>query len=314
MCSRGIDWARDGYAVDRAQLVRVAVFGLVALAVRHGRRGLAVQDARRPASCRPRTRARSSARSSCPRAPRSTAPMRSPSRSRRSSRNTDGRRQRHLGRRLQHARRTGEIEQRPAGHDAQAVRRAQATRRCRPTALISRARRASSRRSAEANRHRLQPAADHRPRHRQRLRVPAAEPERRERRPRSRRSRAAWCSPPTRIRRCSGVFTTYSASTPQLYLDIDREKVQTLGIDVSDVFNAAAVRARQLLRQRLQPVRPDLAGERPGRGVGSQPDRRHLSASTCATATARWCRCAPSPMRASSSGRSRSSATTTSAA
>ena len=36
----------------------------------------------------------------------------------------------------------------------------------------------------------------------------------------------------------SRVFTTYSASTPQLYLDIDREKVQTLGIDVSDVFNA----------------------------------------------------------------------------
>ena len=34
------------------------------------------------------------------------------------------------------------------------------------------------------------------------------------------------------------VFTTYSASTPQLYLDIDREKVQTLGVDVSDVFNA----------------------------------------------------------------------------
>jgi multidrug efflux pump subunit AcrB len=34
------------------------------------------------------------------------------------------------------------------------------------------------------------------------------------------------------------VFTTYNASTPQLYLDIDREKVQTLGIDVADVFNA----------------------------------------------------------------------------
>jgi hydrophobe/amphiphile efflux-1 (HAE1) family protein len=38
--------------------------------------------------------------------------------------------------------------------------------------------------------------------------------------------------------RLSRVFTTYSATTPQLYLDIDREKVQTLGIDVSDVFNA----------------------------------------------------------------------------
>ena len=34
------------------------------------------------------------------------------------------------------------------------------------------------------------------------------------------------------------MFTTYSANTPQLYLDIDREKVQTLGIDLSDVFNA----------------------------------------------------------------------------
>ena len=34
------------------------------------------------------------------------------------------------------------------------------------------------------------------------------------------------------------VFTTYSASTPQLYLDIDREKVQTLGIGLSDVFNS----------------------------------------------------------------------------
>jgi multidrug efflux pump subunit AcrB len=36
----------------------------------------------------------------------------------------------------------------------------------------------------------------------------------------------------------SRVFTTYSASTPQLYLDIDREKAQTLGIDISEVFNA----------------------------------------------------------------------------
>jgi hydrophobe/amphiphile efflux-1 (HAE1) family protein len=36
----------------------------------------------------------------------------------------------------------------------------------------------------------------------------------------------------------SRVFTTYSASTPQLYLDLNREKIQTLGIGVSDVFNA----------------------------------------------------------------------------
>lgn len=36
----------------------------------------------------------------------------------------------------------------------------------------------------------------------------------------------------------SRVYTTFSANTPQLYLDIDREKVQTLGIQVADVFSA----------------------------------------------------------------------------
>jgi hydrophobe/amphiphile efflux-1 (HAE1) family protein len=36
----------------------------------------------------------------------------------------------------------------------------------------------------------------------------------------------------------SSVFTSYSANTPQLYLDLDRDKVQTLGVAVSDVFNA----------------------------------------------------------------------------
>ncbi|PZF77012.1 hydrophobe/amphiphile efflux-1 family RND transporter [Aestuariivirga litoralis] len=32
------------------------------------------------------------------------------------------------------------------------------------------------------------------------------------------------------------VFTTFAANTPQLFLDIDRDKVQTLGVDLSDVF------------------------------------------------------------------------------
>ena len=33
------------------------------------------------------------------------------------------------------------------------------------------------------------------------------------------------------------VFTTFSANTPQLFLEIDRDKVQTLGIDLADVFS-----------------------------------------------------------------------------
>ena len=36
--------------------------------------------------------------------------------------------------------------------------------------------------------------------------------------------------------RLGTTFSTYSASTPQLYLDIDRERLQTLGVSVSDLF------------------------------------------------------------------------------
>ena len=36
----------------------------------------------------------------------------------------------------------------------------------------------------------------------------------------------------------AGVFSTFSAATPQIYLDIDRDKAQTLGVQISDIFNA----------------------------------------------------------------------------
>jgi hydrophobic/amphiphilic exporter-1 (mainly G- bacteria), HAE1 family len=36
----------------------------------------------------------------------------------------------------------------------------------------------------------------------------------------------------------TNVFTTYSASTPQIYLNIDREKARTLGVQVNDIFTA----------------------------------------------------------------------------
>ena len=34
------------------------------------------------------------------------------------------------------------------------------------------------------------------------------------------------------------VFSTYAANTPQLFLDLDRDKAQTLGLAVGDAFNA----------------------------------------------------------------------------
>ena len=36
----------------------------------------------------------------------------------------------------------------------------------------------------------------------------------------------------------AGVFSTFAADTPQVYLDIDRDKAQVLGVNVADVFNA----------------------------------------------------------------------------
>jgi HAE1 family hydrophobic/amphiphilic exporter-1 len=36
----------------------------------------------------------------------------------------------------------------------------------------------------------------------------------------------------------AGAFSTFAANTPQLYLDIDREKAQTLGVEISDIFAA----------------------------------------------------------------------------
>ncbi len=35
----------------------------------------------------------------------------------------------------------------------------------------------------------------------------------------------------------AGVFSTYAADTPQIYLDIDRDKAQVLGVKISDIFN-----------------------------------------------------------------------------
>lgn len=41
--------------------------------------------------------------------------------------------------------------------------------------------------------------------------------------------------------RLAGVYTTFSANTPKLNLNLDREKLQTLGVDVSSLFRAMQV-------------------------------------------------------------------------
>jgi multidrug efflux pump subunit AcrB len=89
------------------------------------------------------------------------------------------------------------------------------------------------------------------------------------------------------------VFTTYAANTPQLYLDIDREKLQTLGVDLSEVFNSLqAVLAAPMSTTSTSLVAP---GRSTCRARPRTAARSTTSiASTCATIAGRWCRCVPS--------------------
>ena len=65
----------------------------------------------------------------------------------------------------------------------------------------------------------------------------------------------------------------------------------------------AAGLPRLALRQRLQPVRPDLAGHRPGRARVPRPDRRHPPASGPERSRGRWSRSGPWPRSARSTAR-----------
>ena len=60
-------------------------------------------------------------------------------------------------------------------------------------------------------------------------------------------------------------------------------QAKTLGVSLSEVFNTLQVYLGSLLRQRLQPLRPHLAGERPGRRRLPQAGRRPQAAARSAT-------------------------------
>ena len=108
----------------------------------------------------------------------------------------------------------------------------------------------------------------------------------------------------------AGVFTTYSADTPQIYLDIDRDKAQVLGRQDQRHFQRLAIDAGQFLYQRLQYFRPYLAGERAGGHAVSAIKSMTSTEFMCATATEAWSRSAHWPQPSSCRGRRRSCVTT----
>jgi HAE1 family hydrophobic/amphiphilic exporter-1 len=64
----------------------------------------------------------------------------------------------------------------------------------------------------------------------------------------------------------ANLFTSFDPNYPQVKVELDRDKARKLGIPVNEAFTAMSGRAGQLLRQRLQPLRPLVPRLRAGRG------------------------------------------------
>ena len=101
------------------------------------------------------------------------------------------------------------------------------------------------------------------------------------------------------------MFSTFAADTPQIYLDIDRDKAQVLGVQITDIFTALQatlggfyVNDFNLFGRTWQ---VNVQAETPFRERG----RRHLPDLCAQRQRARWCRCARSPGRAWCRGRRR---------
>ena len=67
------------------------------------------------------------------------------------------------------------------------------------------------------------------------------------------------------IRGLVGLFSSFTVNQPQLFVDIDREKLKAQKVSLDDVISHAAGLSRRPVRQRLYVLQPQLAGERPGR-------------------------------------------------
>ncbi len=82
------------------------------------------------------------------------------------------------------------------------------------------------------------------------------------------------------------VNTLWRANVPQLYAETDREKAKALGVPLDEVYNTLAATLGSYLRQRLQQVRPHVAGADVGRIAVSQSARRRGRRSGCDRRTA----------------------------
>ena len=89
----------------------------------------------------------------------------------------------------------------------------------------------------------------------------------------------------------AGVFSTYAADTPQIYLDIDRDKAQVLGVKITDIFNALQSTLGSFYVNDFNVFgrtwQVNIQADTPFRDQSTTS-----TTSTCATPRARWCRSA----------------------
>ena len=84
---------------------------------------------------------------------------------------------------------------------------------------------------------------------------------------------------------------TFSPAVPQLFANVDNDKVFKLGVSIERRVPRAADFARRLLRQPVQSLRPRVEGLRRGGAASTEARGRTWASFTYATSKARWSRC-----------------------
>ena len=88
----------------------------------------------------------------------------------------------------------------------------------------------------------------------------------------------------------ASVTTTFLPTVPQVFVDVDRDKVLKQGVTLQDVYQTLQCFMGGAVRELLQPLRPPVAGLRAGRGRLPHATPKTSASSMCATTTATWCR------------------------
>ena len=94
--------------------------------------------------------------------------------------------------------------------------------------------------------------------------------------------------------RLTRVFSTFTATNPSIYLDIDRAKAQALGLNMSDVFTALQATLGGIYVNNFNLFGRTWQVNVAGRGRQSRRHSRHLADLCAQQHRRRWCRSARS--------------------